>query len=290
MLSQTSSAIERLNGMAVRGPYAPLRRDLRPLWAWTLALTGFAAGFAVGLVGVVKVWVGAPATEYTWWSAAGECVSDVSLTAFLVVVTYGLVWHLCERWVTPRSNGLTRVRRELTIGGVASGAFIGSALVMAVLAKITGSGAPDFPFPSYSPNVAIQLMSCATAGFREEPLFCVLIPLALMASGRSLVFAASVSAALRVSFHLYYGWSALALGLWGFFAVVLAIRTGYVLGMAVAHSLWDVLVALPPVAPSATLWLAGVRIALLLLAFASALTWMRQRRPPEGHTPSEAYT
>lgn len=231
---------------------------LRRVAAWLLVLAAFAGGFGASVVVAVQVFVTdrRPNDKETWWGAAAAVAREAGGGAVLVALTMLLVRHLGVtkgyfRFGGDETAWSRRWRRELTVGVfVLAGAWVSFALA-ALTASVFGWKQPQFPAPPVNAPSSdfYELASSALAGVREEPLFCILIPLALLAARVPLWAAVTVSAALRVSFHIYYGPTAVWLALWATLAVFLVLRTGAIWGVIIMHSLWDIQISAHSVGP-----------------------------------------
>ena len=103
-----------------------------------------------------------------------------------------------------------------------------------------------------------------------------------------------VAAALRVPFHLYYGWAAFAIAVWPVLAVLLFRRVGMITPFIVAHGMYDVSTAMTGLNGFAgSVWPSAIAYAIMAMPAIWALTvtirWvggvirarLRDRRHPE---------
>lgn len=125
-------------------------------------------------------------------------------------------------------------------------AFLGPWIGMTLMDSIAALGVPTIDYP-YTPtpttaDIALQAFGMLLAGPFEETLFLALPVVALRRGGYSWTTVCVVAVLLRVPFHLYYGWSALALAVWAVLMVALYRRTGTVVPIVLAHSTWNLCV------------------------------------------------
>lgn len=218
----------------------PITRTI-PRWAaWALVLVTWGAGFGLSTVKAVQQLISGQTKsdvgDTAWWIVGQLVTSKVAVTALLVCCA--LVVML---WAS--SGNVFRWqgwRAELRAGGVTLAGFWLCSLLMMAFNSLLGRGDTSYLLPDSSPRNTLFMMTLAgTAGFIEEPLFTVLIPVALRAGGYRWRTVILVSAALRVAFHLYYGPSALMLAAWAALAVLVVARTGCLWGIIILHSSWD---------------------------------------------------
>jgi hypothetical protein len=93
---------------------------------------------------------------------------------------------------------------------------------------IFGSTANQLPTqPIYDPVLnVLNIVTTGMAGPTEELVLLALVVVALRATGHSWAVVTIAAVALRVPFHLYYGWAAIGLAVWAALMVVLYRRTG----------------------------------------------------------------
>lgn len=148
--------------------------------------------------------------------------------------------------------------------------WIGARCVGAVT---TLTGWDHFPKQDYSAvPIALTLVVMLMAGPVEELVIVALPALALRSAGVAWWVVFTLSILMRVPFHLYYGWPALAYGVWAGLSVALYRRTGSVLGLIVAHSLWNALTLTDPTTNRVVIYVliaAAVTVVVVTLVRAS---------------------
>lgn len=215
----------------------PSRRISRPV-AYFLVAGAFVAGFGASVVNSVAILVGESTSSgpsASWWRAIKLIVEYLGVTALLCGMTI-LAVKLLYR--TPPGLQWKGLRKEVGAGSVVWFAAEAS-LILMMLAG--GRGFPVDWEKISGPELTYQLVNLTTAGFAEEPLFTVAIPVLLLASGARFRTALLVSVVLRVAFHAYYGPSVLFLGVWATIAVLVLWRTGCLVGIVIAHCLLNTL-------------------------------------------------
>lgn len=215
----------------------PAQRLTRPR-AWTLALAAFVIGFGPAVLNAVIFLATRTrgAGYQTWRSVLDPILTSITSTGALVLLAVVIGWNLTGRNPAPW-HGL---RKELLAGGVLA---IPIAISFALLTGTNHLFGLSSTFPLLAdtgPNNATDFTGSATAGFAEEPLFTLLIPVVLRASGMRWRWIIATSAVLRVSFHIYYGPGAVWLALWAACSVLVVARTGCIWGVAIMHSVNDV--------------------------------------------------
>lgn len=202
--------------------------------AWSLALAAFVIGFGPAvLYAVIFLATRTRGAGYqTWKSILDPILTSITSTGALVLLAAVVGWHLTGRNPAPR-HGL---RKELLAGGVLAIPIAISFGLLTGTNHLFGLGSAFPSFPDIGPNNAVDFATSATAGFAEEPLFALLIPVVLRSSGMRWRWVIATSAVLRVSFHIYYGPGAVWLALWAACTVVVVARTGCIWGVAIMHS------------------------------------------------------
>ncbi|RSX58363.1 CPBP family intramembrane glutamic endopeptidase [Bifidobacterium samirii] len=87
----------------------------------------------------------------------------------------------------------------------------------------------------------LVLLGSATAGLMEEPIALGVVAVGLRRCRVPWPAVAAIAALMRVSYHLYYGWAALAIAIWPVLFVMIYRRTGAIMPLIVAHGVYDVI-------------------------------------------------
>lgn len=234
--------LRQLEDWVLAGPYTA--RGVRVMSrraAYGLVFATYLASYGSGLVGVAKVYGHATLRNQPWWNVATLIAVYAGITTLTVLVSV-----VATMWLSGK-NALASGRRpgesrRSWVG--AEGANGAAAICLAVICfRVMGAfGSPDFPFlehPGPADN-ALDLTSSAFAGFHEEFLFCLLIPIAVRSAKHPLLWGIALSAMLRALFHTYYGPTTPFLLIWAFLAPLIVLRTGRIWGVVIFHSAFDV--------------------------------------------------
>lgn len=112
-------------------------------------------------------------------------------------------------------------------------------ILMGVLSTAWGGGTYPRPEQMTVSQQILEVAHSAAAGPLEE-IFLLAVPFLLLRSTRCSWWSILLAlAALRMSFHIYYGWAVLGMLVWAIGAVVLYRITRQVVPMIIAHSMID---------------------------------------------------
>lgn len=213
---------------------APFSTQRKRGWArvlvWPVLLIIYAIGWGDGAYSSIAQRFGEHGTPTPLTS---ELIRDeILMAAFMAAVGSVLMTVHCH----PRSTS----RLATILGGVpfgVAGMLVGFA-VMGLTADLAGE---DTTFPVHIPDelagwYTVDLMM---AGPAEEFVLIGLVAVALRKAEYGWGYVLVTAVLLRIPFHLYYGWSAITLGLWALAFVVLYRRLGTVIPLALAHALWN---------------------------------------------------
>lgn len=102
-------------------------------------------------------------------------------------------------------------------------------------------GGNDYPHPSIDgwPAMALYAISGAMAGPMEELALLAVVVTVLRRSGYGWAVVCIAAVAVRVPFHVFYGWGSLMLAVWAVLMVALYRRVGTAVPIAAAHALWN---------------------------------------------------
>ena len=135
-----------------------------------------------------------------------------------------------------------------------------------------------FP-PAPAAVVVLEVVQAIEAGVVEELVVVALLVTALEQARTKVWVIYAVGIALRLSYHVYYGWGVIVLVLWAAAAIWLFRRTRRITPLIVAHMVYDTFGAFvhevphPPVAVGGLIGLAiyGVVIVVIVRAIQIAL-------------------
>lgn len=219
----------------------PINKQVSRRTAWSLIFAGYVCGFGVGAVDAVHILLDPSVNKdkpsrTDWIDTITDVVSRSGLVLATTALALLLVAYCCGTNRLPRWHGW---QRELRVGSTCELISAFAIVPMAVIGASLGYGDYGLPDHLSGQDIAFGLSTMPLAGLGEEPLFTVLIPVALRASGYRWPTVLVVSAGLRVLFHLYYGPGAIFLAVWAAAAVVVVQRTGCLWGVCVTHGIWD---------------------------------------------------
>lgn len=236
-------------GWDLRAAWTALKREarhgLRTSWvvkqslprslAIALVVGGFAAGLGKPTVTAIDELLhgssGIESFDSDWLGVAKTQAAYLGVMVLLVAAAALLSRHVSERpllrWRGARREGAAGILWFLS-SGTANG-----------LASLVPGTRDSYPFAETTGAAywIPKTMQLATAGFYEEPLFTILIPLALRSTGMRWRWVIATSALLRMVFHLYYGPGAVTFLLWGAVVVIAVHATGALWGVILAHGL-----------------------------------------------------
>jgi hypothetical protein len=214
----------------------PIPRERAVSWMLLLYVAGFGLATYAAVAYLVDPATLPPAPG-TLEKAVRGALRDLLESLAIVLAAVVSIRHVAGGWapIAGSTRWGTRWRTELVAGAA-------SLCVMLVGFALGGLIGADMSYPrSQGRWDAIgSIAGSLTAGPTEE-LVVLAAPVVLMRAARiswAWVFAALV--VLRISFHLYYGWSSVGLIVWAAGVAAIYVRSRAVIGLVVAHSLWDV--------------------------------------------------
>lgn len=86
---------------------------------------------------------------------------------------------------------------------------------------------------------ALTIINAGMAGPAEELALLALVVVALRATGHGWTIVLIAAAAVRVPFHLYYGWGAFGFSVWACLIVLLYKRTGAIVAIILGHATFN---------------------------------------------------
>jgi hypothetical protein len=139
------------------------------------------------------------------------------------------------------------------------------------------------PTPVQLPTSALtvaQLFQSLAAGTLEEIVVLGYLVLRLEQRGCSTTTIVLIAVAVRISYHLYYGWNALPIALWALVSVLVYLRVRRLLPFILCHFAWDASIPIRAFYPAAYHVLI---VSVFVATFAAMVTWARWR-PEESVT------
>ena len=140
----------------------------------------------------------------------------------------------------------------------------------------------DYPFAVRfeAPAAAVlYLANMFMAGPTEELVLLGIVVIGFRHAGMAWWAVICVAVALRVPFHLYYGWAAFAIGIWPVLSVLLFRRTldacgGMITPFIVAHGMYDLTTALANLdAYAGSPWPRAVALGIVAMPVSWGVSW-----------------
>lgn len=217
-------------------PGADLDHTYSGLNGRVIAWAGVAAfGFFLPTLSAVSTLLNGPHGSST--VDAGDLIF---FNILMPVITATAAGVLLIRW-RPTDRVRPTWRTQLATFPVYLGIVWVGLSLMLWLGDVTGLGVNRY---SEVERVGSELellheISSGLAGPAEELALMALLVTVGRRAGWRWGLVVAVAVAVRVPFHLYYGWPAVMLALWAALAVLLYRRTGALLAIVLAHSTWN---------------------------------------------------
>lgn len=226
--------------------------------AWATIATLFLAGWGAGTVAAIRVLLGEPFTPPAYGpSTIGHQLVNLAQPV-AVTIAAALMLVLFRRAPAPTAPFPTihpaTWLKTFFVAPIGSG--IGFNLV--AVAGLLGVSSMMFPHPKIEGSVplALYVLDVGMAGPSEELALLAVVVTVLRRTGYSWATVAIVAVAVRIPFHMYYGWGALGLSAWALLMVALYRRTGTAVPIAVAHAVFNI--AGVPELSGVGFWVRGV--------------------------------
>lgn len=233
-----------------------------------VVLSAFVIEFGAGIVNAVD-YLADPAgwTDVADWTAQETIVAiakDLGISLLGIAVALVAVRLLAGHRLLRLAPGGWRAERR------AAAAFLGLYGIAQLINELLPTRA--YPRSDAAGRDWFDLSSSLTAGPTEE-IIVLAAPVVLLRAARmpwSTVIL--IAAALRLSFHIYYGWATLGLVVWAVGLVIVYAHTRALIGLIVMHSLLDV------AGTVASYWSNWAGLAMIVAAcaffFAMTMTWL----------------
>ena len=242
----------------------------RPGWALLTVAVVYLLGFGLPVFAAVAHLTGGVAFGHT--TRVILTVLELGLNVVAVLVAVVLLRREAPSWARPTPTGPRWIMELRAFGLAWLAIFVGTTLVR-VLSWL--------PRPEVDPGwpPLSGLIAALLAGPTEE-IVVLVVPLVFLRAARwrwpAVITAMLV---LRLAYHVYYGVPAVGLMVWAVAMIVIYLRTHAVVGLIVAHSLWDVM---GMVALHWSLIVAGLMevlslVALLVWGIVSVSLWLVRR-------------
>ena len=216
-----------------------VRRSRRPS-AW-IAVGGVISIYALGYAYPIYLAIRSLSpTNYHGHSQGGwhlGTIIEFSLAALAAVVAALALARVAPESFWP-SRSSRPWRNQISAFGAAWMATVAGSLAVSLINAIPSLHHTP---PAHGSAAAWPATIDALMAGPTEEIVVLLLPLVLLRAGRlpwSVVIAGCL--ALRLAYHVYYGVPALGLEVWALAMIFIYLRTRAVLGMIIAHTMWDV--------------------------------------------------
>lgn len=210
--------------------------------AWATIVTLFLVGWGDATVAAFRVLLGEPFTPPAY--SPGTIGHQLGNLARPVAVTIAAILVLTLFRRVPAPAAPFPAVRPATWVKTFFVAPIGSAIGFNLLAVVSALGVSTmmFPHPKIDGGIpfALYVLDLAMAGPSEELALLAVVVTVLRRAGYSWLTVGLVAVAVRIPFHMYYGWGALGLSAWALLMVALYRRTGTAVPIAVAHAVFNI--------------------------------------------------
>jgi membrane protease YdiL (CAAX protease family) len=263
---------------------------LRRLQGWELLLV--LAIFPLGSVcqGVVdlieRIQTQSPVTSHNVVNVNGPwlVVSITFIEQLGYLAAAGMVCYLLSRsgeGVRSINLGTRRLRMDLALllPVFVVVEWLPQLLGVHVVAWLHLQGFYLYPSPTSLSMLALtitQIGLSISAGILEEVIVLGYLIRRLEQRGLRVEFVVVIAVAVRVSYHLYYGWNVLPIALWALVSVLVYLRVRRLLPFILCHIAWDAVIPFRAFYPGLyhALTLGALVTTLILLS-----TWGRWRPP-----------
>lgn len=193
---------------------------------------------------------------------------ELGLNAVAVVVALVLLRREAPTWARPVRRG-PRWVAELQAFGLGLVAILAGGTTLALVAWLTHPGLHNNW--SGSPGIVAALL----AGPAEETVVLV-VPVVFLRAARWAWWAViPAMLALRLAYHVYYGFPVVGFSVWAVAMIFIYLRTHAAIGLILAHSYWDTTLMLAPRWPLVTGTLMSVTLLTLLVwGIVSLILWL----------------
>ncbi|MFD8770935.1 MULTISPECIES: CPBP family glutamic-type intramembrane protease [Microbacterium] len=210
--------------------------------AWAAIAGIYLVGWSEGVRVAVVMLLGWTPVPDTWpTGTVATATAGIVRQIAVVLMAAALIWAF-RRYAgaeVQRATWRTGVK-TFPVGYLA--VFIGFTLAGA-LSTVFGLPSNEFDLaPIDDPLLhVLNIVNDGMAGPSEELALLALVVVALRATGHSWTVVLIAAIAVRVPFHLYYGWGAIGLAAWALLMVLLYRRTGAIVALILEHATFNML-------------------------------------------------
>lgn len=196
-------------------------------------------------------------------------IIEFSLNAVAVLIAVALLAREAPSWARPIHPG-PRWVQELKASGLAFLAIYAGSITASLI------GPARYPTSHAATAAWPNLVNSLLAGPTEEIVVLVMPIVFLRAAKWPWWAVITAGLALRLAYHVYYGYPALGLLVWALPMMFIYLRSHAVVGMILAHSYWDLSITTTFFVSRAIgalmLWIPA--LALLVWGIVSAILWL----------------
>jgi hypothetical protein len=243
---------------------------------WLLIAGLWCLGFGTATIAAVKILLGIPSAPLALDDSAASLHSqtvhlaqDASfaiVAGLLLLALAALPRHTAPQLQRPRVNRWVAGSLSIPFAAVASEIGFDAVMLLNAVLRLPQQGYPALTVDGTSAQL-LWLANLALAGPVEEFALLGIVVVGLRRVGHSWTVVCIAAVAVRLPFHLYYGWGAAGLTAWVLLVVLVYRATGTLWGIVLEHSLWDVISALGPQAVEIRTVLLTVAACIISAAF-----------------------
>lgn len=210
------------------------------LVAWAFIAAVYLLGWGVGTVNAFRYLAEPyPLPARSDADVAGMIGGWVTVEVPVIVLSLAGIWLFRQlSRAQPVRAGWARQLRTFFVAFWATAAgFIGLWFVGLAF----GQPSSGFPPQDVTGNImqALNVLDFMMAGPTEELALLALVVVALRSTGHSWWVVAAACVLVRVPFHMFYGWGALAMLVWPVLLMLLYRRTNAIAAIIAEHAVWN---------------------------------------------------
>lgn len=211
-----------------------------------------------------------------------------SITQDLVITALALGLFQLLRTTPSRKQSAPKAAMAFGVAFVIINFSMLTMTVTGALLSLVGLQSNDYPHPVIDAGLttqALYILDGVLAGPTEELVMLALVVVLLRKINLGWIWITLVAIALRIPFHLYYGWASLALTLWVIGIILLYRRTNRILPIILAHCAKNLIGGLAAFDVIPTLVFALIFIMILVYSMLAVLNYLKKEYQPDSKTP-----
>lgn len=245
-------------------------------------------GWADGIEAAVRVLVSnteIPAPTLTD-AHAPKLLRSITQDLVITILAFGLFSLL--RTTPDRKRSAPKAAMAFGIAFIIINFGMAAMLGAGTMLSLTGLQSNEYPHPviEAGPTTqALYILDGVLAGPTEELVMLALVVVLLRKINLAWAWITLVAMALRIPFHLYYGWASLALSLWVIGIILLYRRTNRIMPIILAHCAKNLIGGLAAFNILPMLALATAVILILGFSMYAVLNYLKKEYQPTPKTP-----